>query len=170
MKMNRLLWFTLLVIGIGTQSCKKINEELFPLAGNWKPAAEHTTRIQYVSGGQTYDRSYTKTVTPASTLLVFGKDGTFKEGTTSGTYALETVNGEKRVSMTFSSGNSQSFAYELNDNVLTMNIFSIYASMSATDRLNTGKAMGLGLSSAAFSGLSTATKVNDIRVIYKYTR
>ncbi len=170
MKRNKLIWFTLLIIGIGSQRCKKIDEELFPLAGNWKPATERTTRIQYVSGGQTYDRSYTKTVTPANTLLVFGKDGTFKEGTASGTYALETVNGEKRVAMISAAGSSHSFVYELNDNTLTLALFSTYANMSAADRLVVGKAMGAGLSSAAFPGLSTATKVTDIRVLFKYTR
>ncbi|MBD2755368.1 hypothetical protein [Spirosoma validum] len=170
MKINKLHWLALLVIGIGTQGCKKMNEELFPLAGTWKPAAERTTRIQYVSGGQTYDKAYTKTVTPSTTLLVFGKDGTFTEGSSNGTYALETINGEQRVALTSASGNSQSFAYELNGNVLNMNLVSVYEKMSATDRLTVGKAMGAGLSSAAFPGLSSATSVKDIRVTFKYTR
>lgn len=158
------------VLLFGLSSCEKIDEAIFPLAGSWKPSADRTTRIQYTSGGQTYDKSFTKTVTPASTLLVFGKDGTFTEGTSRGTYSLETLNGEKRVVITSSTGSAATFTYELTDNRLKMGLFSIYESMTAADRLAVGKALGIGLSSAAFPGLNTASSVQRITVIYNYTR
>lgn len=160
---------SLLFALLALNSCKKMDRDLFPLVGFWKPEPSITTRIQYTSGGQTYDKAYTAP-TPASTVLLeFKRDGTYAQGSVSGPYSLETINGETRVRVTNSSGGSQVWAYSIKDNVLSMSLVSPYEGLSSSQRLTMGKTMAQ-IQTSAFPGISAATSVQDIRVTSTYLR
>lgn len=163
--------FFAFVLLLSLSGCKKINEELFPLAGSWKELAERTTRIRYKANGKTYEGAYTKSdYTPPSTLLTFGKDGTYSQGSAAGTYALETVNGEGRVVLTTSNGAKGIFAYTLKENKLSMIALDLYKNSSADELLTIGRAFGAYFPPALFPGLTTATSVQEIVIISNYTR
>jgi hypothetical protein len=163
-----------IAFSLSMSGCEKDKEEAFPLIGKWKMAAYLKTTILYTSGGEKYENSFIKNITPPNDIMEFKVNGEVVQGSSTLNYTKEVVNGDNRIIIESKSSGTRSVYSWSVDNESTLNLalqnyWEALGNPSEANKLVLAKSLASSFPEA-FPKISTASSVQKIVITYVYDK